>query len=300
MAISFAQTPANASTTSDDGIAISTTNPVAVGNRVLLLVAAYDDGDFNDPWSPSSAISKSGGTATVGTFAVEANTCTREIYGGNPGSHGTVLYSVEVTGAGTLELTFDPGTSGTDYVAVICEVTDVNFDAGAEDFSDLEGGSTSPYDSEDMTSAGAAMFIGVWLGEAGDSGTITPATGFTEIYEVESSVPCSFIYKVVSSGTTDAVEWSAVASSSWDVSAAVFTEEVAYTIQQEGFRFYDDDADEGSNTPLANQDIDITIAPETPFLLRVLGNATGDRPTEQATLQYRKVGDAASEWETIA
>jgi len=226
MAISFAQTPDTVEITGgDDGCILATTSPVTAGNRIVFIICGYDDGDFNS-WSPSGYISKSAGTATLGAFTIEASTCTREIYGGNAGSIMSCIVSAEITGSGTLELTFDPGTSNTDYAGTLCELTDVDADVSAEDVSDVEGGTSSPYDSEDMTSADAAMFLGVWIGADGDSGTITPATGFTEIVEDEGSwvIPYSMIYKVVSTGTTDAVEWSAVASSSWDVSAAVFTE----------------------------------------------------------------------------
>jgi hypothetical protein len=74
---------------------------------------------------------------------------------------------------------------------------------------------------------------------------------------------------------------------------------VAPTLTQDGFRFYEDDAVEGSATPLAGEDIDITVAKATPFRLRLQVDTTGDAPSGQFKLQYRKVGDPASEWEDV-
>ena len=82
------------------------------------------------------------------------------------------------------------------------------------------------------------------------------------------------------------------------MTVAVQPSAVAY--EQEGYRFYDDDGDEDASTPLGNQGAPITVASETPFRVRVLGNVSGDPGSHQATVQYRKVGDPASEWETIA
>jgi len=66
--------------------------------------------------------------------------------------------------------------------------------------------------------------------------------------------------------------------------------------EQEGYRWRDDDADEDEATWLADQDNDITRAKSTNTRLRTLIDATDDAPSQQATLQYRKVGDPASEW----
>jgi hypothetical protein len=303
MAISFDQTPITYEASGiTGGFVISAGEDVTIGNRLVHLAAGYDDGDFATPFDPSgdSYMSKDAGTATVGAFAYEAFTITRPIYGGNDGSHFTLVTSAEVTGSGSIDVRCNPGTSNSDYAGVLCELTDVDADAAAEDASDdpdCGGVGTA------VTLAGGGMILGVLICGDGDSGTVTPNGAFTEITEDEGTFvfPYSFIYQVIGSGGgSDAAEWSAVPGTQQDVSAAAFTEELLFSIEQEGFRFYQDDADEGSNTPLADQDVDITIATATPFLLRVLGNATGDRPTEQATLQYRKVGDPDSEWETIA
>lgn len=69
---------------------------------------------------------------------------------------------------------------------------------------------------------------------------------------------------------------------------------------QEGFRFRDDDADEDEATWLDDQDVNITRSKETNTRVRVLVDTdTADPPAEGMQLEYRKVGDAATEWRKV-
>ena len=68
------------------------------------------------------------------------------------------------------------------------------------------------------------------------------------------------------------------------------------------FRWRDDSASESANSGwLAAEDVDITgRATETNTRLRVQLQSSGDVASAAYKLQYRKVGDAGSEWEDIA
>ncbi len=68
-----------------------------------------------------------------------------------------------------------------------------------------------------------------------------------------------------------------------------FDEEV--TLEQEGFRFRNDDGDEASATWKTSQDVNSTIHPQENFRLRFLINATGNPAGQQFKVQYRKVGE---------
>lgn len=69
------------------------------------------------------------------------------------------------------------------------------------------------------------------------------------------------------------------------------------TQDQDGFRFYDDDGSESAATALAAEDTNISRGKNTNTRLRVQTDNTGDAPTQQATLQYNKVGD--SDWRDV-
>jgi len=64
--------------------------------------------------------------------------------------------------------------------------------------------------------------------------------------------------------------------------------------EQEGFQFREDDG-----TNIGSQDVDAGIPEDTNIRLRILNDVTGDPPTTQATIQYRRVGDPDSEWRNI-
>lgn len=77
--------------------------------------------------------------------------------------------------------------------------------------------------------------------------------------------------------------------SSWDVGADEY--ESGAALEQEGFRWFNDDGDEDASTGAAAQDTNITAPAGETRRLRILLDATGDPATTQFKLQYRKVGD---------
>jgi hypothetical protein len=68
-------------------------------------------------------------------------------------------------------------------------------------------------------------------------------------------------------------------------------------IEQEGYRFRDDDAGETAATWLANQDTAITRAKNLNTRIRALMNATSDPAAQNFRLEYKKSGD--SEYEPV-
>jgi hypothetical protein len=70
-------------------------------------------------------------------------------------------------------------------------------------------------------------------------------------------------------------------------------------LEQEGFRWRNDNDDEVDATWRQDQDVDDEIAKETNIRLRTLLNATGDPDSQQFEIQYKESSDAASEWRKI-
>jgi hypothetical protein len=66
---------------------------------------------------------------------------------------------------------------------------------------------------------------------------------------------------------------------------------VSATLEQEGFRFRNDDGSESTATWRQAQDTNDSVAVSTTLRLRMLLNATGNPDPGQYKLQYRKVGD---------
>lgn len=82
-----------------------------------------------------------------------------------------------------------------------------------------------------------------------------------------------------------------------DTVRLVATDLIVY--EQEGHQFREDDGSESGASDIGSQDSNVTRAKETATRLRMLTDADGDAPAEAATLQYRKVGDAATEWRDV-
>jgi hypothetical protein len=70
-------------------------------------------------------------------------------------------------------------------------------------------------------------------------------------------------------------------------------------IEQDDFRFEDDDGTESGSSFLAAQNIDVNRALEAAFRLRQGAQTSGDRDTESAELQYKETGDAAGEYRKV-
>ncbi len=71
------------------------------------------------------------------------------------------------------------------------------------------------------------------------------------------------------------------------------------TLNQEGFRFFADDGSEGNATALALQDTNITRAKSLNTRPRILVDATGDPDSAQYQVEWKKSGDADSEYQAI-
>lgn len=74
----------------------------------------------------------------------------------------------------------------------------------------------------------------------------------------------------------------------WDVGADQADDGL---IEQEGYRFRDDDGSESAATWLASQDSNVTRATATNTRLRALLNATGNPPSQQYQLEFKKSSD---------
>lgn len=109
--------------------------------------------------------------------------------------------------------------------------------------------------------------------------------------------------KVVSDGSGIAWNWRCSTTDTRTAQERTFIallDAAAATREQEGYRFRDDDDDEANATWLATQDTNITRPKETNTRLRTLVDTSeADPPAEGLELEYRKVGDPATEWRKV-
>ena len=168
--------------------------------------------------------------------------------------------------------------------------------------------------------AGDYLAIGTFVGSYGSisaSPTLSPS-----IYEETTLVPNSrrsYVWndsldnmdrtlpvaaKVSPNGSEDvSLQWQSSTTDSRNAEERTFVlllDAAAAGREQEGYRFRADDDDEASAAWLEAQDTDITRAKETNTRLRTLVDTdTADPPSEGLQLEYRKVGDPATEWRKV-
>lgn len=207
-----------------------TTQTSAFGSDVsadslVVVLAAQLNGD-NEGTFADGDCTQSAGTASLGTIALDENNQidTGEVF------LRTGVWSAIVTTGGSCTMQVSAGNTPSKLHVHRHEFT------GSWDASRVEDSSSAASATEDlspdtgsMTSAGAALFIGI-LG-AGDNSniTITDGADYTEIADtaVEGSGPDSYTqsqYRIVSTGTTDEVDWTIDNSFGQGASGVVYKE----------------------------------------------------------------------------
>ena len=107
----------------------------------------------------------------------------------------------------------------------------------------------------------------------------------------------------VDSSTLVRIYIEAQAATAWHGDYGIDTIEIVGTplaeVEQDNFRFEDDDGTESGSTFLENQNVDLTRGIEDPFRVRQGGQWIGDPATMVATLQYKENSDASTEWRDV-
>lgn len=120
-----------------------------------------------------------------------------------------------------------------------------------------------------------------------------------------ANIPVMLASKVTVDTGTDEIEayWQNTTTTSrtmrsWRTLIAIREGELS-SLEQEGFRFRNDDADEDEASWRQNQDVDDEIAKDTNVRLRTLINATGDPATKQFQLEYKETSDPDAEYRKV-
>jgi len=111
-------------------------------------------------------------------------------------------------------------------------------------------------------------------------------------------------YRVLSGGggsSEDPGAWSGSGGNDeWAAATIACRPGPTFSYEQEGHQFRLDDGSESGASDIGAQDSNIESDKEENRRLRMLSDATGNPPSHAVTLQFRKVGDPDSEWESVA
>ena len=202
---------------------------------------------------------------------------------------------------------FDASFKG-NLCAKVVKSTEVAFVlADLEDGTPNEGSATtattqSLTPSEDIAGMIAALF-------KNDDGAFddTPSDSFINgVSDAQSGGggdhPALYVCdKVITGGGAQSMTDGWITTSDYSaLTLAVIEASATLTRDQDGYRFYDDDAAPGSETALAAEDTVVAARDRAdPFHLRIQTDVTADAPAEALTVEYKEVSDAATEWRAV-
>ena len=145
----------------------------------------------------------------------------------------------------------------------------------------------------DMVACAVIQGEGAWT----KSNEEMPSGTTTGVVDISQETSHCLLYKFFTSNQTGLEAECDVSESSQDYAAVIiaFNSAVSLDLEQEGFRWRNDNGSESAATWKAAQDVDVTdIGKNENIRLRFLINATGDPDAKQFKLQYKKTAD--SEW----
>lgn len=153
---------------------------------------------------------KSSGTATIGTVSLDRQDGA-DMGGGAYAYSG--IWSTIVSGTGTLRMSVGGAAAGS-YLVIGVEAFNGSWDASRADGtatgSTNTGDSITSMSSGNITTTGAGLIVGCLAINNGAATTLTPDAAFTTAHEQEDGTTHAIgsgIYRIVSSGTTDAADW---------------------------------------------------------------------------------------------
>ncbi len=290
MAIALEQT--NSNSVNNPGTSHTLTHTVGAGSlRYLLLLVMWED-DNNETLTPVwDAAGADQALTRIGTGYVTSDDAQTSAYG---------LVSPDVGTDKLITIGISPTLGAGGLGCTAFSLTGVDPDTPVRDEAGQSGGDFSV-----GTAALTGLTAGDWIAGGGSNENLFTAhwnastITMTETLDAQQGASTlTSAYGVADSATEDIVV-TYTGSDHAAMGAWAFIPGVGGAIDQEGFRWRDDDADEDEAAWLENQDVDASVAQETNVRLRVLLNATDDPSTAQFQLEYKETGDASTEYRKI-
>ena len=203
------------------GITLAFISNVANGSLAVIRVSKWGGGG-SDPFVIGD-ISKSSGTATIGTITLD-----KQFEYNITGVYylNTAIYSVPVTGAGSLEFTIGGAASGS-YLSMALEELTGDIDVSSTRVAGTNSGSgaSGAPDGGNVTVTGGGVICGALCTNGSASTAHTQDAAFTLLYESEDGVnhnTASYISRISASSLTDNPSWTAPTTLEWVAVAVAY------------------------------------------------------------------------------
>lgn len=286
----FVQSADNDGTASATTIALASAITLTEGNLVCVWVG-YD------------------GTSTTTTISdTQGNTWTRVGTELSASSYQLGMFYSIITAGGSSTITATFGTARAYRAVAVAEWSPASgttwaFDVQAGQTQATPGTGTDGVTTGTATnSAQPALIVGLAFSYNG--ATISAGTSMTSRDNnlwstvLANSAATMIADRALTTTGAVAATWTASNNSLHFSQMGIFLEQSSSaTINQEGFRFGNDDGSETSHTWLAAQDTNAARALDERFLLGVLVDTTGTVGSRTYRLQYRRVGEVT--WQDV-
>lgn len=194
---------------------------VATGN--LIVVEGFKfEASAND--FVAANCTKSAGTATLSSFTLDKN-ISRD--NGSGAKVITGIFSAAVTSGGSCTIQVAGGLAGAQINLGISEFHSDTATSFSVEGSNTGNGASGNGSTGNVTSAGAAVFVGGVSDFTSGATTHTEGAGYSIIYEEENGAlhaTGSTEYQIVASGTTDNADWTIGVNAGWAAALAVYKE----------------------------------------------------------------------------
>jgi len=239
---------------------------------------------FNNSQTPTSAsVTWNGHAMTVVHFTDAGDYC----------SHGLWYIASSDTGANDFVVTYSGGIA-----TQVCAAAFESFSGGTT----VDAPASSSGSSGNLTTTAISSATGdLVVASGGSDDTALGSDGSqTELQYVDDASGASVSLCSKAGAASVTLTWTG-GSYAWAAGGLNVNVPAGPTIEQEGFRFRNDDGTEATATGKANQDVNITLAADTAFRLRFLLKATGnpDSINAQAEARVKPSGGAFGAWEKI-
>lgn len=257
---------------------VTTAGQTTQSSGSILVIGAAWEGDSTPP---TISDSKSNSYTLIGS-AEQASSYP---------SYGAIWYCENATGGSSHTFTVNKTNS---YASIfVLEITGGALSGSLDQENAAASDTSSPVTSGTITTTSAnQILIGFTSLSCFAATTITANNSFTKQLEITStsSWQGALAYRIVSSTGTYEADFTVTSLTSGSGHIASFKEAASVTVDQEAFRFGNDDGSESAHTWVASQDADAVHPLNQNLLYRSLLNTTGDVASFAPTLRYQKNG----------
>jgi len=198
-------------------LALAMPSSVTANNHVVVGCATWWGTDTNS--LAAGDLTKTAGTSTIGSVTVDSQLSN----GASPNIVEATVFSVPITGTGTLTLTVADDVADS-FTCVAQEYSGMDATTRVQGQNTGSGTSTTPATGT-VAGTGEALFFGAHVNAAGGAITLTQGADFDGLYEMTDGTTFTsggFEERIVTTDTTDAADWTLSSSLMWTAAMAVY------------------------------------------------------------------------------